>query len=237
MLGYFRLYWHGHIRLPSHYFIPLFFACAALLGLAGCRFEKRLYRPGWHVEGRGQTNETTPLVKPIAKEGISKMTIADRMDTIWANEDSPIELEAHKAEYKAAAPQGHSQSLRGSMGTKGRKGFKGNHSDVNSHKQLHPKAALSLLLGVVSMGCVILPLLVSGLGVAIVIGLAVLLLLSAILAQKCSRIAMEDMYMARNRYAGKAMAAAGMILSILSLVALLGILIIALLGVAFLSLI
>jgi hypothetical protein len=225
------------MRQPSHYFIPLFFACAALLGFAGCRIEKRLYRPGWHVEGRGPTNATSPLVKPHAKEGISKITIADRVDTIWAIEHSPIAQGPHISEDEVDAPQGHSQSLRGSMGTKGRKGFRGKHVDVNSHKQLHPKGGLSLLLGVVSMGCVILPLLVSGLGVAIVIGLAVLLIVSAILAQKCSRIAMEDMYMARNRYAGKAMAAAGMILSILSLVALLGILIIALLGVAFLSLV
>jgi hypothetical protein len=225
------------MRQPSQYFIPLFFACAALLGLAGCRMEKRLYCPGWHVEGRSSTNVTSPLVKPRAKEGISKITIVDRIDTMRANEHSPIEQGSHKAEYEANVSQGHAQIHRGSMGTKGRKGFMGKHSDVNSHKQLHPKAALSLLLGVVSMGCVILPLLVSGLGVAIVIGLAVLLLVSAILAQKCSRIAMEDMYMARNRYAGKAMAAAGMILSILSMVALLGILIIALLGVAFLSLV
>ena len=108
---------------------------------------------------------------------------------------------------------------------------------MRGQRLMHPKASLSFLLGLIAMGCVIFPIVVSGLGAAVIVGLLVLLVVSALLAQKLSRIALEDIYMARSRYAGKALATAALIMSILALVALLGILIIALLGVAFLSLI
>jgi hypothetical protein len=104
-------------------------------------------------------------------------------------------------------------------------------------KQVHSKATLSLLLGIVSICCVLAPVLISGLGLAVILGLVALLIVTALLAQKMSRIALEDMHMARNRYAGKAMAVAGMILSVLALVALIGIVIIAVLGLAFVSLV
>ena len=102
-------------------------------------------------------------------------------------------------------------------------------------RKVHQKAGLSFAMGALSMGSLLAPLLISGLGIAVILSLGVVLVVAALFALKWSRMALEDMYMARNRYAGKALATAGMILAVLTLVALIGVIVIALLGAAFLS--
>jgi hypothetical protein len=204
---------------------------------SSCSMEKRLYRPGWHVEwpkiNSGENSVPTKnseinevVVPPKMAESIvpsglrTDSTFAsDKAEPISVLEVTPKRI-TNNAKTTQEAKIDESVTIRG---------------NGVGHKQMHPHAGLSFVMGAIAMGCVLAPILVSGLGTVVILCLAVALLVTALLAFKWSRMALEDIHMARNRYSGKALAAAGLVLAVLSLVALIGVVVIALLGAAFLS--
>jgi hypothetical protein len=203
--------------------------------LNSCSVEKRLYQPGWHVEWPQRKNvinvETATEKLNCNLERICLVKeITTALDT--PNVHSVILDKEPKIVAFEKENRGVSVTTEEKIDLEKKSVYS---NEVSAAKRMHPKAGLSFLMGCVSIACIIIPLLVSGLGLTMLITLAVLLIISALLAQKWSRIALEDMYMARNRYSGKALAAAGMILSILALVGLVGVIVIGLLGLAFLS--
>ncbi|MFM9985369.1 MAG: hypothetical protein ACKVOK_09070 [Flavobacteriales bacterium] len=102
--------------------------------------------------------------------------------------------------------------------------------------QVHPAAAGSLLFGILSALCFVGLFITSFSPLALVIGLIAGLFLFAILAKWLSKRAFEDMYHARSRYSGRGLAAAGLALSVITVVAFLGLLAVILFGIGFASL-
>lgn len=103
--------------------------------------------------------------------------------------------------------------------------------------QIHPAAAGSLLFGILSALCFIGLFISSFSPLALVIGLSVGLFAFAILAKVLSKRAFEDMHYARNRYSGRALAAAGLALGVITIVAYIGLLAVIVFGIAFTNLI
>lgn len=101
--------------------------------------------------------------------------------------------------------------------------------------EIHPAAVGSFLMGILSALCFVLMFVASFNPVWLVSTLVVGVIVFALLAKKMSSRAFDDMYYARNRYSGKAFAAAGLALGIISLVALVGLVAVVLFGVAFIS--
>jgi hypothetical protein len=217
---------------------PLGLSCLLLLmgiWLNSCSVEKRLYRPGWNIEwSQRKTAVDNEMVTEMSTGKENRMG----HDLLRQNPiDTPnVHSVIISRELKCVVPENDNIAARVDEDLK--KDLV-NHSvngrEVSAAKRMHPKAGLSLLMGSISVGSLLVPIFVSGLGLTVLVLLAILLIISALLAQKWSKIALEDMYMARNRYSGKALAAAGMILSILALVGLVGVIVIGLLGLAFLS--
>ena len=123
-----------------------------------------------------------------------------------AHEDVPnghsvaaeAELAEGAEEFETIQPSMLKEKEHESRGAFGRTGKIQSEVQMRGQRLMHPKASLSFLLGLIAMGCVIFPIVVSGLGAAVIVGLLVLLVVSALLAQKLSRIALEDIYMARS---------------------------------------
>jgi hypothetical protein len=203
--------------------------------LNSCNIEKRLYQPGWHVEWPQRKHDVS-LDGLTEKRHRGEERIGQVMECSMPRDTPNVHSVILDQEPMIVAIERENQSNGVAQESKLHLAKKSDYSsEVAAAKRMHPKAGLSFLMGSVSIACIIIPLLVSGLGLTVLIALAVLLIISALLAQKWSKIALEDMYMARNRYSGKALAAAGMILSILALVGLVGVIVIGLLGLAFLS--
>lgn len=214
----------------------MFWAMVFLFSIAmvSCRIDKRLYRSGWHVEwpARSVSSEIATLPRestPPLDQPIVHLDSLDRgpMAIASLTEDEAVldaSLSEKKKERIATSRELNETRPRDVSEGKG-----------VGQRQVHQKAGLSFAMGALAMGSLLAPLLISGLGIVVILSLGVVLVVAALLALKWSRMALEDMYMARNRYAGKALATAGMILAVLALVALIGVIVIALLGAAFLS--
>ncbi len=101
--------------------------------------------------------------------------------------------------------------------------------------EVHPYAAGSLLMGILSALSFIMLFVIEFNPVWLVIALIIALIIFALLAQKMAKQAFDDMYYARNRYSGKGLAAAGLALGVISIVALIGLALVILFGIAFIS--
>jgi hypothetical protein len=226
------------VKKAHNTYIRLFWSMAFLcvLSMVGCSFEKRLYRPGWHVEWPPrsefyETSATIPAPRPAPDQCMVRcdsMHVEQATTTRLATDETVFESKPTvlaKSKMASAMIPDHDEKSEVTLPLQQGKG----------HRQMHEKATLSFAMGVVSISSLLAPLLISGLGIAVILALGVVLVVAAVLAMKWSKMALEDMYMARNRYAGKALATAAMILAVLALLALVGVIVIALLGAAFLS--
>lgn len=93
----------------------------------------------------------------------------------------------------------------------------------------------SFVSGLLSFGC-LFGIIVAGLGnVWLFVGLIIVMLFFAIAAGKFANRAFKDMHYARDRYSGKALAAAGMVMGVLSIAAFIGLMLILILGIAFVT--
>lgn len=202
---------------------------------SACSIQKRVHRRGWHIEWAA-SRDASPWPQRLKRDMEPMQPMDSAVQCFQSFSVGAVrpktKVSTGEVTWTKRYPKHEGIGQRGILR---RPADQVANDNAIGKKQMHPKAGLSFLLGAMSLACVIVPVLVSGLGLAIIIGLAIALVVLALLAQKMSRIALEDMHMARHRYSGKALAAAGLILSVLALVALVGIVVIALLGAAFLT--
>ena len=104
---------------------------------------------------------------------------------------------------------------------------------VKRGSSVHPDALGSFVCGLGSMSCLFAILITSLSPFLLFIGLLAAMLLLAFLAGRKANRAFKDMHYARDRYTGKALAAAGMVMGVLSIVAFIGLVLIVIFGIAF----
>ncbi len=207
--------------------------------LASCSIEKRHYTRGYHVEFfSGKTKWSIP---EKSEQPEVQALCAEQNFVNPAAPDS-LTVEAGKNVLKAAQPLNNTRIQNENSRKKDLTEPKADNSTDAQYEpaqitaQVHPAAAGSLLFGILSALCFVGMFISSFNPLALVIALTLGLFLFAILAKRLSKRAFEDMHHARNRYSGRGFAAAGLALSVITIVAFLGLLAVMLFGIAFISL-
>jgi uncharacterized membrane protein len=209
--------------------------------LSSCRIEKRHYMRGYHIEFfSGKTNQSEP-----EKLVLSEVEIAPELQNASCNlaSDSSeisvvmrsVQKTDHRDQHESVIEKQYTE-VEKSLSPKSVSSSDELHQPSNINAQVHPAAAGSLLFGILSALCFVGMFISSFNPLALVIALTLGLFLFAILAKRLSKRAFEDMHHARNRYSGRGFAAAGLALSVITIVAFLGLLAVMLFGIAFISL-
>jgi len=88
--------------------------------------------------------------------------------------------------------------------------------------EVHPHAFSSLICGILAAGSLVTMFIASFSPAALVAALLISIIVFSLLAIRLAKSANSDMYYARNRYSGRGLASAGLVLGIITLVALIG---------------
>lgn len=194
---------------------------------------------GYHVEffsreTSGLQNDN--LQKSIEAE-ISDQSLVDSLDIANLNATpSEINTQPEALAEKAVTPKIKRKQPRKVLALSNEKEQNANTTKPEKiNAEVHPSAAGSLLMGILSALSFIMLFVIQFNPVWLVIALIIALIVFALLAQKMAKQAFDDMYYARNKYSGKGLAAAGLALGVISIVALIGLALVILFGVAFIS--
>jgi hypothetical protein len=211
--------------------------------LHSCRIEKRHYTRGYHIEFFSRKSDLS--FSEIQKSERSLQVNLESEPDSMPNIIPDISIETSTAaigtlplsDYAEARSPNKGVQLKeeiGAMEIASTSEF--NNQPEQTTAQIHPSAAGSLLFGILSALCFVGLFISSFSPLALVIGLVAGLFLFAILAKWLSKRAFEDMYHARSRYSGRGLAAAGLALSVITIVAFLGLIAVLLFGIGFASL-
>jgi hypothetical protein len=195
---------------------------------------------GYHVEFFSREN--APDQKddlPIAAEQKeSHETLMASNDSVKLSLEKNLpELQQEHSSEKVATQTGNRKIKPKEKLQPNRKYLKQTEAAVPQkiNAEVHPSAAGSLLMGILSAVSFIMLFVIQFNPVWLVVALIIALIVFALLAKKMAKQAFDDMYYARNRYSGKGLAAAGLGLGVISIVALFGLALVILFGIAFIS--
>lgn len=226
-----------------------------LIILSGCTIEKRRYTSGFHIEGRGHNKGTAMnSEKQVSSETGNSIVLEEVTDTTDGQHADESILETNVIP-QSEDPKSKTRSNHDVVISAGRKDVKLIHvltgdiliqkisraeSDANQptkgRSNVHPDAFSSLICGIAAMGCLAGIFLTGATPIALFIAFLIAMVILAFFATRLAKRAFKDMHYARDRFGGKAMAALGMLLGVLSIVAFLGLITIVVLGIAFVNL-
>ncbi len=209
-----------------------------IVQLSGCTIEKRRYTGGFHVEHIGKKQSiVSSQQKDSAAVQFQEAIIEKGTELI--TQQIPVELDSvMKVGLKETPHQViPKQKVRIRVGTIQSSTVAENVvvSDIAPGKSssMHPDALGSFLCGLGSFACLFAIIITSLSPLWLFITLLALMILLAFAASRKANRAFKDMHYARDRYSGKALAAAGLVMGVLSIVAFIGLILIAVLGLAF----
>lgn len=239
-------------RIQLQYFFWLIACC---ITIESCTIEKRRYTGGFHVEKRHSKRALVQNSEHVSSEDNYLMqadTSCIVMEDLKSNDsiasDCTIAQEqnaksASKENFSNYKEKKFSSSLTSKQILKHEVSvalidvFQSNKQSPQKGKgNAHPDAFASLLLGIAAMGCLAGIFLTGASPVILFAGFLAAMLVFAFFATRLAKRAFKDMHYARDRFGGKAMAATGMLLGVLSIVAFLGLITIVVLGIAFVNL-
>lgn len=205
--------------------------------LTGCSIEKRRYTGGFHIEHHRRNTELIALQPQGEPPTAIAIAIDERNDDTMRVElttcnDARIAV-IEKPNSNGKKIQQDRKSAQKLFGPVALEAIIMQDVVVKRSSSVHPDALGSFVCGLGSMGCFFAIVITSLSPFLLFIGLLVTMLLLAFLAGKKANRAFKDMHYARNRYTGKALAAAGMVMGVLSFVAFIGLVLIVIFGIAF----
>jgi hypothetical protein len=202
--------------------------------------QKRRYKSGYHIEFFAKEHKTDfkKNEPEVEKREMSNECLMASADTASAMVIDHLPKTYPQASSDKKESQATVKRIK-------RKQVLANHSKAEEpndnatpqkiNAEVHPSAAGSFLMGVLSALSFIMLFAIQFNPVWLVVALIIALIVFALLAKKMAKQAFDDMYYARNRYSGKGLAAAGLALGVVSIVALIGLALVILFGIAFIS--
>ncbi|MFN0033094.1 MAG: hypothetical protein ACKVOR_13120 [Flavobacteriales bacterium] len=214
----------------------------AVVLMHGCTIEKRRYMSGYYIDFRSHHRISDVGQKPeeAASRSLENVTLKEAVSVEVQSWDTLIRQAIDPPSVKEKIPDKQQSAMVIDTVTASvdLPMLPANQNSEHSRQvlsEVHPAAAGSLLMGILSAGCFVLMFMIS-FNPAWAVGLLVLGIITfAMLAKWLCKKAFDDMYYARNRYSGRGLAAAGLALGIISLVALLGLVLVLLFNLAFIS--
>lgn len=223
--------------------------------LSSCTVEKRRYTSGFHVEGIGNpakktNNKSVNTETEVNSEDVS-LVPTDSSSHVFSEDPSLNTSAINQPELAVNTPDNLDNSLASRQRSElklthvftGDILFRNTFSSIPEKKQalkgrggVHPDAFSSLICGIAAMGCLAGIFLTGATPLILFAAFLVAMVVLAFFATRLAKRAFKDMHYARDRFGGKAMAAAGMLLGVLSIVAFLGLITIVVLGIAFVNL-
>jgi hypothetical protein len=239
------------IQFQFFFMLVIFF-----FALTSCSIEKRKYTGGFHVEKHHNKSVLARSSSEVSTQKDASLSSADsnlskgnhqlnceiESDSIYFQkydiEATPEEKFHSKEEKKHAIPSSTAKQILQQETTTAVLGaFQPTiHGPKKGKGNTHPDAFASLLLGIAAMGCLAGIFLTGASPLILFVGFLAAMLVFAFFATRLAKRAFKDMHYARDRFGGKAMAATGMLLGVLSIVAFLGLITIVVLGIAFVNL-
>jgi len=208
----------------------------------GCSIEKRRYSQGFHIERfHHHNNHNGGLAQTDLRKTKRKMVEqrAKCDSSIVVNGPEEIGMKEKKQENQQPTVRPGKKKLVDEPGSiKVYRTYAESRVIVEPRggASYHPDAMASFLCGLAALACLFGIFLTGFSPVWLVAILIIALLVFAMLAKKTSKRAFDDMHYARDRYKGKGFAAAGFVMGMLSVVGLIGLALIIVFGIAFLTL-
>jgi uncharacterized protein YktA (UPF0223 family) len=224
------------------------FTLLLLLLAQSCSIEKRRYSNGFYIEGLHHNHNG----KHIAASNDNKRSVIQTFNDIELEQDSCVsEREKLYSSHGEVKKSIESCSNEKPLFKKTSRIAFNERSILSSEKittsapneksqipqkrrsSVHPDAFTSFVSGLLAFGCLAGIFLTGFTSLVLFVSLLIAMLFFAFLASRLANRAFKDMHYARDRYSGKGLAAAGMVMGVLCIVAFIGLMIIAALGLAF----
>lgn len=221
------------------------FATFICFMLSGCTIEKRRYTSGYHIEGLGrsksevvsnekntaQLSSPTDTIQSIVEVHVTQTESNERTPIVTQDTLQPKPVKFSKNPHRVTQFL-TSEIFAYPLSNK----ITPTESNYKKRSSVHPDAFTSLMCGIAAMGCLAGIFLTGASPLILFLALLLAMLILAFFATRLAKRAFKDMHYARDRFGGKAMAAVGMLLGVLSIIAFLGLVTIVFLGFAFINL-
>lgn len=194
-----------------------------------CSIEKRKYTSGFHVEWNRNTHRERTIATNEESEPGSDVSVADETKAtalpIVSDNEGSVSTFHTISEASVVEQISHKAAENITTGETTYPDISPEKIEITGTKisaEVHPHAFASLLCGIVAAGSLLTMFLLSFSPAALVAALLVSIIVFSLLAIRLAKSANSDMYYARNRYSGRGLSSAGMVLGIVTLVALIG---------------